>query len=182
MSTTDDVLRNAEQYASSFDKADLPMPPGRKLAVVACMDARLIPTKVLGLQEGDAHVIRNAGGVVTDDTIRSLAISQHKLGTEEIILIHHTDCGMLTFKDDDFREQLQDETGVKPAWAAESFSDLDRDLRQSIDAHQGEPVPPEQERARVRLRGRDREAARGQLRRCPLALSATSMLPRVAFE
>src|ERR1700750_2757573 len=121
MSITDDVLGNAEQYSASFDKGDLPMPPGRKLAVVACMDARLIPTKVLGLQEGDAHVIRNAGGVVTDDTIRSLAISQHKLGTEEIILIHHTDCGMLTFRDDDFREELQDETGVKPSWAADPF-------------------------------------------------------------
>jgi carbonic anhydrase len=142
MSTTDDVLRNAEQYASSFDRGDLPMPPGRKLAVVACMDARLIPTKVLGLNEGDAHVIRNAGGVVTDDTIRSLAISQHKLGTEEIILIHHTDCGMLTFRDDEFREQLQDQTGVKPSWAAESFTDLDRDLRQSIERIRNSPFIP----------------------------------------
>jgi carbonic anhydrase len=142
MSTTDDVLRNAEQYASSFDKGELPMPPGRKLAVVACMDARLIPTKVLGLQEGDAHVIRNAGGVVTDDTIRSLAISQHKLGTQEIILIHHTDCGMLTFRDDDFREELQDETGVKPSWAAESFTDLERDLRQSIERIRTSPFIP----------------------------------------
>ena len=118
MSTTDDVLGNAERYASTFDKGDLPMPPGRKLAVVACMDARLIPTKVLGLQEGDAHVIRNAGGVVTDDTIRSLAISQRLLGTEEIILIHHTDCGMLTFSDDDFRRAIQDDVGIKPAWSA----------------------------------------------------------------
>ncbi len=159
MSTTDDVLRNAEQYASSFDKADLPMPPGRKLAVVACMDARLIPTKVLGLQEGDAHVIRNAGGVVTDDTIRSLAISQHKLGTEEIILIHHTDCGMLTFKDDDFREQLQDETGVKPAWAAESFSDLDRDLRQSIARIKASPFVPNKN-----VRGFVYEVETGKLR------------------
>jgi carbonic anhydrase len=142
MSTTDDVLRNAEQYASSFDQGDLPMPPGRKLAVVACMDARLIPTKVLGLQEGDAHVIRNAGGVVTDDTIRSLAISQHKLGTEEIILIHHTDCGMLTFTDDAFKRSIQDETGVKPEWAAESFSDLDRDLRQSIERIRSSPFIP----------------------------------------
>ena len=159
MSTTDDVLRNAEQYASSFDKGDLPMPPGRKLAVVACMDARLIPTKVLGLQEGDAHVIRNAGGVVTDDTIRSLAISQHKLGTEEIILIHHTDCGMPTFKDDDFREQLQDETGVKPAWAAESFSDLDRDLRQSIARIKASPFLPNKN-----VRGFVYEVETGKLR------------------
>src|ERR1700742_3758251 len=104
MSTTDDLLRNAEQYADAFDKGDLPLPPARKVAVVACMDARLIPTKVLGLEEGDAHVIRNAGGVVTDDEIRSLSISQRLLGTEEIVLIHHTDCGMLTFKDDDFKQ------------------------------------------------------------------------------
>ena len=159
MSTTDDVLQNAEQYASSFDKGDLPMPPGRKLAVVACMDARLIPTKVLGLQEGDAHVIRNAGGVVTDDTIRSLAISQHKLGTEEIVLIHHTDCGMLTFKDDEFREQLQDETGVKPAWAAESFTDLDRDLRQSIERIRNSPFIPNKN-----VRGFVYEVETGKLR------------------
>jgi carbonic anhydrase len=159
MSTTDDVLRNAEQYAASFDKADLPMPPGRKLAVVACMDARLIPTKVLGLGEGDAHVIRNAGGVVTDDTIRSLAISQHKLGTEEIILIHHTDCGMLTFRDDEFREQLQDETGVKPSWAAESFTDLDRDLRQSIERIRNSPFIPNKN-----VRGFVYEVETGKLR------------------
>jgi carbonic anhydrase len=159
MSTTDDVLGNAEQYASSFDKADLPMPPGRKLAVVACMDARLVPTKVLGLQEGDAHVIRNAGGVVTDDTIRSLAISQHKLGTEEIILIHHTDCGMLTFKDDDFREELQDQTGLKPTWAAESFTDLDRDLRQSIERIRTSPFVPKKN-----VRGFVYEVETGKLR------------------
>ena len=142
MSTTDDVLSNAEQYASSFDKGDLPMPPGRKLAVVACMDARLIPTKVLGLQEGDAHVIRNAGGVVTDDAIRSLAISQRLLGTEEIVLIHHTDCGMLTFNDDDFKRTIQDETGVKPSWAAEAFSDLDEDVRRSIARITASPFIP----------------------------------------
>jgi carbonic anhydrase len=142
MTTTDEVLRNAEQYASRFDKADLPKPPARKLAVVACMDARLIPTKVLGLEEGDAHVIRNAGGVVTDDTIRSLAISQHKLGTEEIILIHHTDCGMLGLRDDEFRAELHEETGVEPAWAAESFTDLERDLRQSIERIRNSPFIP----------------------------------------
>ena len=148
MSTTDDVLRNAEQYASSFDKSDLPMPPGRKLAVVACMDARLIPTRVLGLNEGDAHVIRNAGGVVTDDTIRSLAISQHKLGTEEIVLIHHTDCGMLTFKDDDFKESLEQETGIKPAWSAEAFADLEGDVRQSIARIKASPFIPRKDSVR----------------------------------
>src|SRR3712207_1714591 len=109
MSATDDLLRNAESYAASFDKGDLPPPPARKLAVVACMDARLNPYGILGLQEGDAHVIQNAGGVITDDEIRSLAISQRLLGTEEIILIHHTDCGMLTFSDDEFRDALRSE-------------------------------------------------------------------------
>jgi carbonic anhydrase len=159
MSTTDDVLSNAEQYASSFDKGDLPMPPGRKLAVVACMDARLIPTKVLGLQEGDAHVIRNAGGVVTDDAIRSLAISQRLLGTEEIILIHHTDCGMLTFNDEDFKRSIQDETGVKPAWAAEAFSDIDEDVRQSIARIEQSPFIP-----RKNVRGFVYEVETGRLR------------------
>jgi carbonic anhydrase len=142
MSSTDDVLGNAEQYASSFDKGDLPLPPARKLAVVACMDARLIPTKVLGLEEGDAHVIRNAGGVVTDDAIRSLSISQRLLGTEEIVLIHHTDCGMLTFTDDEFRRSIQDDTGVKPSWAAEAFPDLDEDVRQSIARIKASPFIP----------------------------------------
>jgi carbonic anhydrase len=159
MSTTDDVLQNADQYASSFDKGGLPMPPGRKLAVVACMDARLIPTKVLGLNEGEAHVIRNAGGAVTDDTIRSLAISQHKLGTEEIILIHHTDCGMLTFKDDDFRDELQEKTGVKPEWAAESFTDLDADVRQSVQRIRNSPFIP-----RKNVRGFVYEVETGKLR------------------
>jgi carbonic anhydrase len=142
MSETDDLLRNAEQYASSFDKGDLPLPPARKVAVVACMDARLIPTRVLGLDEGDAHVIRNAGGVVTDDTIRSLAISQRLLGTEEIILIHHTDCGMLTFTDDEFKRSVQDDVGVKPEWAPEAFPDLDEDVRQSIARIQASPFIP----------------------------------------
>ena len=132
MSTTDELLANAEAYAASFDKGDLPMPPGRKIAIVACMDARLNPYGLLGLSEGDAHVIRNAGGVVTEDAIRSLAISQRLLGTEEIVLIHHTDCGMLTFKDDDFKAQVEADTGLRPHWAAEAFPDADADVRQSI--------------------------------------------------
>ena len=132
MSTTDELLRNAQAYADSFNKGDLPLPPARKVAVLACMDARLNPYGILGLQEGDAHVIRNAGGVVTDDEIRSLAISQRLLGTEEIILIHHTDCGMLTFSDDEFKRSIQDEVGIKPEWAAEAFGDLDEDVRQSV--------------------------------------------------
>ena len=148
MSATDDLLRNNEDYASRFDKADLPMPPGKKVAVVACMDARLIPTRVLGLNEGDAHVVRNAGGVVTDDTIRSLAISQRLLGTEEIILIHHTDCGMLTFTDDDFRNAIQEDTGIKPEWAAEAFSDLEGDVRQSIARIKASPFLPNKDSVR----------------------------------
>src|SRR5437879_5785587 len=117
MSTTDELIENSKTYAESFDKGELPLPPSKKVAVVACMDARLIPTRVLGLEEGDAHVIRNAGGVVTDDEIRSLAISQHLLGTEEIILIHHTDCAMLTLTDDEFRSRLQHALRLRPEWA-----------------------------------------------------------------
>jgi carbonic anhydrase len=142
VSVTDELLENAQSYAASFDKGDLPLPPGRKVAVVACMDARLNPYGLLGLSEGDAHVIRNAGGVITDDEIRSLAISQRLLGTEEIILIHHTDCGMLTFTDDDFKRSVQQETGIKPEWAAEAFPDLDEDVRQSIARIQASPFIP----------------------------------------
>src|SRR3954463_14267450 len=122
MSVIDELVRNAGSYADSFDRGDLPLPPAKRVAVLACMDARLNPFGLLGLREGDAHVIRNAGGVVTDDTIRSLAISQRLLATEEIILIHHTDCGMLTFTDDEFKRRVQDDTGIKPEWAAEAFS------------------------------------------------------------
>jgi carbonic anhydrase len=145
MSTTDALLQNAEHYAATFDKGDLPLPPGRKIAVLACMDARLNP---YGLQEGDAHVIRNAGGVVTDDEIRSLAISQRLLGTEEIILIHHTDCGMLTFTDDEFKRSVQDDIGIKPAWAAEAFPDLDEDVRQSIARIKASPFIPHKDSVR----------------------------------
>ncbi len=142
MTVTEELLRNNEAYASSFEKGDLPLPPGKKVAVLACMDARLNPYGVLGLKEGDAHVIRNAGGVVTDDEIRSLAISQRLLGTEEIILIHHTDCGMLTFTDDQFKRQIQDEIGIKPEWAVEAFEDLDEDVRQSIARIKASPFLP----------------------------------------
>src|SRR6202167_4197919 len=142
MSITDDLLDNAEAYAAAFDKGDLALPPARKVAIVACMDARLNPYGLLGLAEGDAHVIRNAGGVITEDDIRSLAISQRLLGTEEIILIHHTDCGMLTFTDDDFKRSLQDETGTTPDWAVETFSDLDEDVRESIARIEASPFIP----------------------------------------
>jgi carbonic anhydrase len=148
VSATDDLLRNAESYAASFDKGDLPLPPARKVAVLACMDARVNPYGLLGLQEGDAHVIRNAGGVVTDDEIRSLAISQRLLGTEEIILIHHTDCGMLTSTDDEFKRSVQDDVGIKPEWAAEAFPDLDEDVRQSIARIQASPFIPRKDSVR----------------------------------
>ncbi len=148
MSVTDELVANAESYAARFDKGDLPLPPARKVAVVACMDARLNPYGLLGLQEGDAHVIRNAGGVVTDDEIRSLSISQRLLGTEEIVLIHHTDCGMLTFTDDEFRRSVQDDTGIKPEWAAESFPDVDEDVRQSIARIEASPFIPRKDSVR----------------------------------
>jgi carbonic anhydrase len=142
MSTTDDLLKNNESFVQSFDKGDLPLPPARKIAVVACMDARLNPYPILGLKLGDAHVIRNAGGVVTDDEIRSLAISQHLLGTEEIMLIHHTDCGMLTFNDQEFADKLEGETGQRPHWEARSFADLDQDVRDSIQRIKDSPFIP----------------------------------------
>jgi carbonic anhydrase len=148
MSSTDELLANNERYAAGFDKADLPLPPAKKVAVVTCMDARLSPYVMLGLQEGDAHIIRNAGGVVTDDEIRSLAISQRLLGTEEIIVIHHTDCGMLTFKDDDFKAQIQEDTGIKPTWSAEAFSDLEEDVRQTVARIKTSPFIPNKDSIR----------------------------------
>lgn len=148
MSTTDQLLENAKAYEASFTKGDLPLPPGRKIAIVACMDARLNPYGLLGLQEGDAHVIRNAGGVITDDEIRSLSISQRLLGTEEIVLIHHTDCGMLTFTDDEFKKSIQDETGIKPEWAAEAFPNLEEDVKQSLARIQASPFIPKKDSVR----------------------------------
>jgi carbonic anhydrase len=160
MSVTDELLRNAERYAASFDKGDLPLPPAKHVAVLACMDARLNPYGLLGLAEGDAHVIRNAGGVVTADELRSLAISQRLLGTTEIILIHHTGCGMLTFTDDEFKASIQAEVGVKPAWAAESFTDLDEDVRQSIRRILDDPFIP----VKDSVRGFVYEVETGRLR------------------
>ena len=148
MSVIDDLVRNAESYARAFDRGTLPLPLARRVAVVACMDARLNPYGLLGLTEGDAHVIRNAGGVITDDEIRSLSISQRLLGTEEIMLIHHTDCGMLTFGDDDFRRQIQRETGVKPEWAAETFDNPEEDVRQSIARIKASPFIPQKDNVR----------------------------------
>jgi carbonic anhydrase len=142
MSATDELLANNAEYAQKFDKGGLPLPPAKKVAIIACMDARVMPALILGLKEGEAHVIRNAGGVVTDDEIRSLAISQRLLGTEEIILIHHTDCGMLTFNDDEFRQAIQADTGIKPTWSAEAFGDLQDDVRQSIARIKASPFIP----------------------------------------
>ncbi|MEU8613183.1 carbonic anhydrase [Actinoplanes sp. NPDC048791] len=160
MSVTDELLANAERYAASFDKGELPLPPARHVAVVACMDARLNPYGLLGLAEGDAHVIRNAGGVITADQLRSLAISQRLLGTREIILIHHTDCGMLTFTDDGFKASIQDEIGIKPAWSAEAFSDLDADVRQSLRRIEADPFIP----VKDSVRGFVYEVETGKLR------------------
>jgi carbonic anhydrase len=148
MSATDEALRNNEAYAKGFDKGQLPLPPAKKLAVVACMDARLHVSKILGLNEGDAHVFRNAGGAVTDDAIRSLAISQRLLGTEEVILIHHTDCGMLTFSDDAVKAQIQKDTGIRPPFALEAFSNLEDDVRQSIARIKASPFIPKKDRVR----------------------------------
>ncbi|MBV8993327.1 MAG: carbonic anhydrase [Pseudonocardiales bacterium] len=158
MSVTDELLANNAEYAAAFS-GPLPMPPAKHVAVVACMDARLDVYRILGLNEGEAHVIRNAGGVVTDDEIRSLAISQRLLGTQEIILIHHTDCGMLTFTDDDFKKSIQDDTGIKPGWAAEAFPDLDEDVRQSIARIKASPFVPNKDS----LRGFVFDVATGKL-------------------
>ena len=142
MSVTNELLHNNESYAKSFTKGDLPLPPAKGVAVLACMDARLDVHKILGLHEGDAHVIRNAGGVATDDAIRSLVISQRLLGTKEIVLIHHTDCGMLTFKDDDVKGKIQAEVGIKPAFALEAFANLEDDVKQSIARIEASPFIP----------------------------------------
>ena len=158
MSVTDDYLANNAQYAKTF-AGPLPLPPSKHVAVVACMDARLDVYRILGLNDGEAHVIRNAGGVITDDEIRSLAISQRLLGTKEIILIHHTDCGMLTFTDDAFKRDIQDEVGVKPEWAAEAFSDLDEDVRQSLRRIENSPFVTKHES----LRGFVFDVATGKL-------------------
>jgi carbonic anhydrase len=147
VSVTDELLANNARYTETFS-GPLPLPPAKGVAVVACMDARLDVYRILGLNEGEAHVIRNAGGVVTDDEIRSLAISQRLLGTREIILIHHTDCGMLTFTDDQFKRSIQDDTGVKPTWSAEAFPDLDEDVRQSIARIKASPFVPNKDSIR----------------------------------
>jgi carbonic anhydrase len=158
VTVTDDYLANNAEYASVF-KGPLSMPPSKHVAVVACMDARLDVYRILGLNEGEAHVIRNAGGVVTDDVVRSLAISQRLLGTREVILLHHTDCGMLTFTDDDFKRSIQEDTGVKPPWSAEAFPDLAEDVRQSLRRIENSPFVTKH----VSLRGFIFDVATGKL-------------------
>ncbi len=148
MSFTDTFLANNARYAEQFQKQQTPLPPGKQTAIVACMDARLETGRLLGLEEGDAHVIRNAGGVVTDDVLRSLLISQRLLGTREIILIHHTDCGMLTFKDDDVKAGIEADTGLRPPFALEAFSHLEDDVRQSVRRIQACPFIPVKDQVR----------------------------------
>lgn len=160
MSVIDEFLANNKAYAGKFTKGSLPMPPAKQIAVVVCMDARLETGALLRLVEGDAHVIRNAGGVVTDDVIRSLTISQRLLGTQEIMLIHHTDCGMLTFTDADLKQQILDETGIKPPFAMEAFADIDADVRQSVARVKASPYIPNKEQ----VRGFVYDVETGQLR------------------
>ena len=148
MSATEEFLAANRHYAEHFDKGDKPLPPAKHVAVVACMDARIETGRLLGLEEGDAHIIRNAGGVVTDDVIRSLAISQRLLGTTEIVLIHHTDCGMLTFNDDAVKADIERDTGLRPSFALEAFSDLEGDVRQSIRRIEASPFIPHKDRVR----------------------------------
>jgi carbonic anhydrase len=160
MSVTDQLVERNDDHAREFASGELPMPPGKNVAVVACMDARLNVYGILGLSAGDAHVIRNAGGVVTDDVIRSLLISQRLLGTREIVLVHHTDCGMLTFHDDDVKAAVQSDTGIKPPFALEAFGDLDTDVRQSIARIKASPFVPD----KSSVRGFVYDVATGKLR------------------
>jgi carbonic anhydrase len=163
MSAADDFIANNAAYASAFDKANLPLPPAKKAAILACMDARIDPAKVLGLREGDAHVIRNAGGVASDDALRSLIISQRLLGTEEIILIHHTGCGMETFTDDSVKEQIFEETGIRPSFALEAFPQVDADVKQTAARIRANPFVPSKN-----IRGFVYEVESGRLREIPL--------------
>jgi carbonic anhydrase len=165
VSVTDDLLKNNEEYARGFDKGDLPLPPAKGVAVVACMDARLDVHAMLGLELGDAHIIRNAGGVITDDEIRSLLISQRLLGTTEVILVHHTDCGMLTFSDDEVADQIESDTGVRPPFPLESFPDLDGNVRDSMEKIKTNPFIPNKNS----VRGFVYEVETGRLREVPAA-------------
>jgi carbonic anhydrase len=148
MTAIDDLLRKNETYARGFDGAGLPAPPARRLAVVACMDARLDVYRILGLVPGEAHVIRNAGGVVTDDVLRSLLLSQRLLGTREIALVQHTGCGLLMLREDEVKAEIEAETGGRPAFALEGFDDLVASVRRSIDRLRADPFLPHTARVR----------------------------------
>lgn len=176
MSAIDELVANNDRYAATFDKGDLPPLPAKHVAVVTCMDARLNVYRLLGLSEGDAHVLRNAGGVITDDAIRSLTISQRLLGTREIVLIHHTGCGMLAFSDEEFTQQLREETGIEPQWAVETFRDLDEDVRQSIARIKASPFIPHTER----VHGFVYDVGTGRLREVPAAPVSTTPQSGVA--
>lgn len=168
MDQTDELLGHAARYAQRSPTAGLAAPPARRVAVLACMDARLHPFALLGLAEGDAHVIRNAGGVVTEDALRSLAISQHLLGTEEIVLLHHTDCGMQTFTDAELADRLEQRTGQRPPWRAHAFADLEQDVREGMERIAADPFVPRTDR----LRGFVYEMETGRLREVPRAPQA----------
>jgi carbonic anhydrase len=179
MSVTDQLLKNNASYSAGFANGGLPMPPAKKVAVLACMDARLDVHKILGLEEGDAHVIRNAGGVATDDAIRSLVISQRLLGTEEIVLIHHTDCGMLTFRDDELKSEIEKETGIRPQFAMEAFGDLEADVRQSMGRIEASPFIPR----KTKVRGFVYDVKSGKLNEVKVAASRSrfsTVLPFVS--
>jgi carbonic anhydrase len=148
VSSTDIFVANSERYAAGFDKGDVPTPPASRTTVITCMDARINTFGLLGLAEGDAHIIRNAGGVVTDDVIRSLILSQRLLGTTEIMLIHHTECGMLMFRDDDLKAEIEADTGLRPPFALEAFTDLDADVLQSIARIKASPFVPRKDSVR----------------------------------
>jgi len=163
MSSTAELIANNASYVAGFAKGDLPLPPAKKVAVLACMDARLDPAKALGLQEGDAHVIRNAGGVATDDALRSLVISQRLLGTEEVILVHHTDCGMETFSDDAVKDQILADTGLRPSFALEAFPKAEDDVKQTAARIKASPFVPHKN-----IRGFVYEVETGRLREVPL--------------
>ncbi len=176
MSVTDDLITNNERYVASFDKGETPLPPARGVAIVACMDARLHVSAILGLEIGDAHIIRNAGGVVTDDAIRSLVISQRLLGTREIILIHHTDCGMVTFTDDAVKAQIQEDTGIRPPFSLESFPNVNDDVRQSIARIKASPFIPH----RDSVRGFVYDVATGRLNEVEADHELTAATPGLA--
>lgn len=148
MSAVDELFERNARYAESFTEGGLPVRPARKLAVVACMDSRMDMVAMLGMGKGDAHMIRNAGGVVTDDVIRSLVISQRLLGTREIMLIHHTDCGMTSFAEEDLKQAIVEETGVRPPFAFETFKDPEADVRQSIARIEASPFVPHKDQIR----------------------------------